>query len=664
MKTKLSLFVLFAFLFAKLYAQQPISWHETSPSNFVPMTVQLETTTVSEGTKSVKLTFTETGTPYYESDNFPVSGNTAYNCYLHVFDNDQGGEVQYRIRFYTNAGVYISEKASAYSVDSTGWRKIFVTGTSPATAAYAMIRLRILDVVANWQGSATFKIDNGSYTQGTNSTNLMPNPGFENWNFSITKAYNVDNNIVNVLFNGPLSSVNASQFQLKGVDTITFANAVISINNPNLVILSNPSAPIQNDSKLDSIVTTSSGSTKFYAGILPFFYCNVVNPDGVLDETNFATFKGVVTASNATRVWISDGFGPLHSINTYSLTGVLANDVSVGDEIIFNARRSPYDYQTELVDPMLISTFSANNPLFLNQVQGNEFDLNNEFDSLPAEKWEGAFIEMDNVKILSYSAGYYTCSDDNNMTLFRIGSRFSTYNGVFDSTTLIIGKNYKVKGVLVGRSGIYHMSLINPGDIILLPDITNKNVKIKAFLEGLFNGINMNITQNVIGNQFGNDISDVVSIEIRNAFIPYSIVNSFTNVGISTDGTAVIDSVLIDANNSYYLTLKQRNHLETWSAAPVSFSGDTVFYNFTTDATKAYGDNQKEVAPGVFAIYAGDVNQDGLVDGSDMSDTETDNNNFITGYIVTDINGDGLVDGSDMSIVEAANNNFEGVITP
>lgn len=153
------------------------------------MTVQLETTNVSEGTKSVKLTFTETGTPYYESVNFPVSGNTAYNCYLHVFDNDPGGEVQFRIRIFTNAGVYISEKASAYSVDSTGWRKILVTGTSPATAAYAMIRLRILDVVANWQGSATFKIDNGSYTQGTNSTNLMPNPGFENWNFSITKAY-------------------------------------------------------------------------------------------------------------------------------------------------------------------------------------------------------------------------------------------------------------------------------------------------------------------------------------------------------------------------------------------------------------------------------------------------------------------------------------------
>lgn len=72
-----------------------------------------------------------------------------------------------------------------------------------------------------------------------------------------------------------------------------------------------------------------------------------------------------------------------------------------------------------------------------------------------------------------------------------------------------------------------------------------------------------------------------------------------------------------------------RNHIETWSAAPISFTGDTVICNFTASFSSAYGDNQIEVAPGIFAIYAGDVNQDGLVDVSDMAMVETCNNDFV-----------------------------------
>jgi hypothetical protein len=53
------------------------------------------------------------------------------------------------------------------------------------------------------------------------------------------------------------------------------------------------------------------------------------------------------------------------------------------------------------------------------------------------------------------------------------------------------------------------------------------------------------------------------------------------------------------------------------------------------------------VAPGVYAFYNGDINQDEIIDNSD-SDTlffDIENSNF--GFISTDLNGDGSADNSD-----------------
>ncbi|MEI6579943.1 MAG: hypothetical protein WCN92_10860, partial [Eubacteriales bacterium] len=48
----------------------------------------------------------------------------------------------------------------------------------------------------------------------------------------------------------------------------------------------------------------------------------------------------------------------------------------------------------------------------------------------------------------------------------------------------------------------------------------------------------------------------------------------------------------------------------------------------------------------------GDVNQDNIVDGGDMSIVENDANSAASGYLTDDCNGDGIIDGGDMSVVE------------
>lgn len=79
-------------------------------------------------------------------------------------------------------------------------------------------------------------------------------------------------------------------------------------------------------------------------------------------------------------------------------------------------------------------------------------------------------------------------------------------------------------------------------------------------------------------------------------------------------------------------------------------------------SNKAYGDNMKivdsvlvgSVYQYVFAIYSGDVNQDGIVESSDYSQMENAVTFGYFGYIPEDLTGDGIVESADYSIIENA----------
>ena len=74
----------------------------------------------------------------------------------------------------------------------------------------------------------------------------------------------------------------------------------------------------------------------------------------------------------------------------------------------------------------------------------------------------------------------------------------------------------------------------------------------------------------------------------------------------------------------------------------------------------AYGDNQIEVEPGVFALYSGDVNQDGFISSDDAVAVDDDNIAGVFGvYTPTDINGDSFVSSDDAVITDT--NNINGV---
>ncbi len=78
----------------------------------------------------------------------------------------------------------------------------------------------------------------------------------------------------------------------------------------------------------------------------------------------------------------------------------------------------------------------------------------------------------------------------------------------------------------------------------------------------------------------------------------------------------------------------------------------------------AYGDNQKQVEPGVWAIYSGDINQDGVIDIFDQVVLDNDLSIFAFGYVLSDLNGDSIVDIFDQVILDNNLANFVAALTP
>jgi hypothetical protein len=128
-------------------------------------------------------------------------------------------------------------------------------------------------------------------------------------------------------------------------------------------------------------------------------------------------------------------------------------------------------------------------------------------------------------------------------------------------------------------------------------------------------------------------------------------------VAVNTDGTVGLSNVPGTLTGSYYIIVKHRNHIETWSQI-VSFAGQIINYNFTDAASKAWANNMVNIG-GKYCIYTGDTNKDQYVDGFDIVITFNLNKLGSFGYQVSDINGDGFIDGFDL--VKVFNNNKKGV---
>lgn len=181
---------------------------------------------------------------------------------------------------------------------------------------------------------------------------------------------------------------------------------------------------------------------------------------------------------------------------------------------------------------------------------------------------------------------------------------------------------------------------------------------VTCFIEGFYTG--NNTMQPVLSNQgLTNPLNqtDSLILELHQSIFPFD--TFFTSKAVlMTNGIVSTYVPATAVGNSYYVVLKHRNALETWSANPVLFSNGTA-YNFSDDPTKAFGNNEKQVGAGVYALYSGDVNMDGAIDVFDYLMMDPDITNGAGGYLPTDLNGDGSTDVFDYLLLNISV--FDGI---
>ncbi len=236
-----------------------------------------------------------------------------------------------------------------------------------------------------------------------------------------------------------------------------------------------------------------------------------------------------------------------------------------------------------------------------------------------------------------------------------------TVNPVYNNTvsaSFCQGGSYTLPdGLIVYSAGTYITSLHSVAgcDSIITTNLSYAGsgctlmLHLKVYIEGYYSGSGiMRACTNPINYPL---VCDTLTIELRNGATPFSLISTARKT-IDIYGNGDFEFSSGSSGQLYYLVVKHRNALETWSKVPVQFTNSTLTYNFTDSNTKAFGNNMKSFSDGSFALYSGDVDMNGLINNDDFIDIENNCSLFLSGYRKDDLSGDGLIESLDYSIVE------------
>lgn len=213
------------------------------------------------------------------------------------------------------------------------------------------------------------------------------------------------------------------------------------------------------------------------------------------------------------------------------------------------------------------------------------------------------------------------------------------------------------------------------------------NIDIKVYLEGAYNGAGMDtgLTQLIpldqpfntdLWNYYGEEnvdsipagIVDWVLVELRDTLSVADagqttmverkacFLNSSGQV-VNLDGSPLV-RFATKIKDSLFVVVRHRNHLPVISAVPLVNNLGTYSFDFSASASAYGGINaQKDLGNGMFAIIAGDMNGDGIIDYFDKTTAwELEAGTF--GYKNADLDLNGHVDNRDKVELLEVNQGF------
>jgi hypothetical protein len=221
--------------------------------------------------------------------------------------------------------------------------------------------------------------------------------------------------------------------------------------------------------------------------------------------------------------------------------------------------------------------------------------------------------------------------------------------------------NYNWNGVTYTTSGTYTFTTNNAlgcdsfSVLSLQINICTNELNAKVFLEGFYQ--DENVMKPYLFNLELSDSSNACD-SIEACLWKVNHLNNEnpdfrTKAILKTNGLARF-ILPFNLSGDYYIALKHRNSIEIWSAQPVSFPTSNL-YDFTLSSntfTDGLNSPQKLMPNGHYAMFCGDVNQDGTIDIFDQQNVDNAVTLFDFGYLLNDCNTDGVEDIFDIQMVE------------
>ncbi|MBK7761894.1 MAG: choice-of-anchor I family protein [Bacteroidetes bacterium] len=410
------------------------------------------------------------------------------------------------------------------------------------------------------------------------------------------------------------------------------------------------------------VITANEGDAREYTGYSEI--ARMSSSSYVLDPTVFPNAD--VIKANIGRLNITlangdtDSDGDYDEIYTFGSRSITIWNANTGTKVW----DSGDDF--ELITsqhPQLAALFNASNAN--NTLKNRSDDKGPEPEGITVAKIYDKYYAFVTLERIGGCMVYDVTNPANPIFVDYKNSRnLASYGGDNGPEGIIYIKNNETSN---GKSYVILANEISSTLSIYEVEVTNipyTTLDVTAMLEGYYAG--SKTLQPVKFNQgvsTDTNICDDVMVELystanitANAPGPYTPDYVYSTV-INTKGEIIAQLPSSLLANNYWIAIKHRNHLKTWSANPITMQEYTN-YNFTNAASVAYGSNQKQIENGVWAFYSGDINQDENADLLDASLLETDIANFEFGYFVTDLNGDGNVDLLDSPILEVNVNNF------
>ncbi|TAH42252.1 MAG: hypothetical protein EYC69_06375 [Bacteroidetes bacterium] len=240
------------------------------------------------------------------------------------------------------------------------------------------------------------------------------------------------------------------------------------------------------------------------------------------------------------------------------------------------------------------------------------------------------------------------------------GTSSVLFNGVTAAFT--INNNSQITATVPSGAGNGLIEIVGPCGSVFSSSpftfaVSDLSLNLKVLIEGYHRGSGTMISL------LGGSVCDTIEVGLADPSFPHSILFS-KKATINLNGIGDFLFTGAGISEYYYIVVKHRNALEIWSSDSISFYLQNINYDFTNASGKAYGSNQISVGGGKFAMRSGDVNQDGIINSTDVSLSESAIQSFLFGYYPADLTGDKIVEAADYSLLENNANGSIGVIKP